>query len=107
MTVPVSVVPLLLLVALCLGGARGLLYPRESESREVKVLDGVWYFRADFSSGRDAGFTEKWYSKPLVMVRTCACKSSTISMHLAYSIKLSIYWLGSVSDIHSMMNASS
>lgn len=66
-----AVVPVALVafISLCLGGTRGLLYPRESESREVKVLDGLWQFRADFSSSRDAGFTEKWYSKPLIMVR--------------------------------------
>ena len=54
----------------CLGAARGLLYPRESESREVKQLDGLWQFRADFSSSRQEGFVDKWYSQPLASVRT-------------------------------------
>lgn len=58
----------LLLVALCLSGSEGLLYPRESQSREVKIIDALWNFRADFSSGRDAGFVEEWYNQPLVMV---------------------------------------
>ena len=60
----------LLLVALCLSGGEGLLYPRESQSREVKVIDALWNFRADFSSGRDAGFVEEWYNQPLGMVST-------------------------------------
>ena len=59
---------ILSLVLCLLGTARGLLYPRESESREVKILDGLWQFRADFSASRDEGFTQKWYSQPLVKV---------------------------------------
>ena len=58
----------LLVVALCLSGSEGLLYPRESQSREVKIIDAMWNFRADFSSGRDAGFVEEWYNQPLGMV---------------------------------------
>ncbi|XP_034994652.1 beta-glucuronidase [Zootoca vivipara] len=65
---------LLLLCALCLvlgccqqGGALdgGMLYPRESPSRELKELGGLWSFRADWSERRDAGFVEGWYKKPL------------------------------------------
>ena len=47
------------------GSCSGLLYPRESESRDVRLLDGLWNFRADYSPDREAGFVEKWYSKPL------------------------------------------
>ncbi|XP_048583170.1 beta-glucuronidase isoform X1 [Nematostella vectensis] len=43
----------------------GMLFPRESESRELKDLNGLWNFRVDSSKTRDAGFQEKWYSKPL------------------------------------------
>ncbi|KAM7139497.1 beta-glucuronidase isoform 1-T2 [Macrochelys suwanniensis] len=49
--------------ALALGG--GMLYPRESASRELKELNGVWSFRADFSPQRDKGFVQQWYRKPL------------------------------------------
>ena len=45
------------------------LYPRESPSREIKELDGLWHFRADYSANRNAGFEEKWYEKPLSKVR--------------------------------------
>ena len=51
-----------------LARCRALLYPRESESREVKELNGLWHFRADYSPGRDAGFTEQWYREPLSKV---------------------------------------
>lgn len=44
------------------------LFPRESESREVKYLDGLWNFRADNSSSRDTGFTNSWYKQPLSSV---------------------------------------
>ena len=60
----------LIATAACLGAARGLLYPRESESREVKLLDGLWEFRADFSASRQEGFVDKWYSQPLSSVRS-------------------------------------
>ena len=46
-----------------------LLYAKESSSREVKELNGLWHFRADYSPGRDAGFTEEWYKEPLPKVR--------------------------------------
>uniref|UniRef100_A0A8C3XTY5 Beta-glucuronidase n=1 Tax=Chelydra serpentina TaxID=8475 RepID=A0A8C3XTY5_CHESE len=49
--------------ALALGG--GMLYPRESASRELKELNGIWSFRADFSPQRDKGFVQQWYRKPL------------------------------------------
>lgn len=47
----------------------GMLYPRESPSRELKELGGLWSFRADWSEGRDAGFVHRWYGQPLRQVR--------------------------------------
>lgn len=44
-----------------------MLYPRPSESRAVFDLGGVWHFRADMSTTKDAGLTEKWYLQPLAM----------------------------------------
>ena len=58
----------------------GMLYPRESESREVKDLSGIWNFRADTSRDRHAGFEEKWFSKPLSQVRTCRTHIEKILM---------------------------
>uniref|UniRef100_A0A8B9LWG2 Beta-glucuronidase n=1 Tax=Astyanax mexicanus TaxID=7994 RepID=A0A8B9LWG2_ASTMX len=43
----------------------GMLYPRESPSRERKQLDGLWSFRADYSPDRSAGFSQAWFSQPL------------------------------------------
>lgn len=47
----------------------GMLYPRESASRERKELDGLWSFRADFSDNRNQGFEQQWYRTPLREVR--------------------------------------
>lgn len=55
--------PLLWGCALALRG--GMLYPRESASRERKELDGLWSFRADFSDSRRQGFEQQWYRTPL------------------------------------------
>lgn len=49
------------------GFLRGMLYPRESETRQVKSLDGMLDFRADISS---IGFDEMWYSLPLAQVNS-------------------------------------
>ncbi|XP_006859911.1 PREDICTED: beta-glucuronidase [Chrysochloris asiatica] len=43
----------------------GMLYPRESPSRERKELGGLWSFRADFSDNRRRGFEQQWYQRPL------------------------------------------
>ncbi|KAM6969731.1 beta-glucuronidase [Aplochiton taeniatus] len=39
----------------------GMLFPRESSSREIKELNGIWNFRADFSPNRHLGFEKAWY----------------------------------------------
>ncbi|RZF40679.1 hypothetical protein LSTR_LSTR014018 [Laodelphax striatellus] len=41
----------------------GILYPKESETREVRSLDGIWAFRKDESQYQ--GFKEHWYDYPL------------------------------------------
>lgn len=43
----------------------GILYPRESETRERKLLDGTWNFRIVPFLDQDIGFREEWYKKPL------------------------------------------
>ena len=57
-----------LIHCLLFSGAAGLLYPRESTSREVKELNGLWHFRADFSANRNEGFEKEWYKQPLSKV---------------------------------------
>lgn len=57
----------------------GILYPRESESREVKSLDGIWNFRR--SEDPLIGFREKWFTKDLSRVRKCSlAKSDNVSL---------------------------
>ncbi|XP_033466357.1 beta-glucuronidase [Epinephelus lanceolatus] len=43
----------------------GMLFPRESSSREVKELNGLWDFRADRSPNRNLGFEKAWYKSRL------------------------------------------
>ena len=43
----------------------GMLYPRESESRTLKRLDGMWNFRVDDSPTRNQSFVDKWFSTSL------------------------------------------
>ncbi|XP_047099076.1 beta-glucuronidase-like [Schistocerca piceifrons] len=63
-----SVVTAMLVVAVVLSATRGevslggMLYPRESESREVRSLDGVWDFRL---SDNLQGYWERWYEHDL------------------------------------------
>lgn len=46
----------------------GGLYPRESSTREVKSLDGIWNFRRAPLHEPDKGFQEQWYKQPLKLV---------------------------------------
>ncbi|XP_062392209.1 beta-glucuronidase isoform X2 [Sardina pilchardus] len=43
----------------------GMLFPRESPSREIKDLSGLWAFRADISKDRNLGFQKAWFQGPL------------------------------------------
>ncbi|XP_058457881.1 beta-glucuronidase isoform X3 [Malaya genurostris] len=52
----------------------GLLYPIESETREVKKLDGMWNFVRTDTTDPGKGLREKWYSDDLSKFR------STIAM---------------------------
>ncbi|XP_012265973.2 beta-glucuronidase isoform X2 [Athalia rosae] len=46
----------------------GMLYPRESESREVKSLDGMWDFLVSPSGDALKGYREAWFTKELRQV---------------------------------------
>uniref|UniRef100_UPI0037E8AF27 beta-glucuronidase n=1 Tax=Semicossyphus pulcher TaxID=241346 RepID=UPI0037E8AF27 len=70
MAVPVRPGVLRVLCLLAVFGAvspldSGMLFPRESSSREVKELSGLWDFRADKSPNRKQGFDEAWYKTRL------------------------------------------
>lgn len=43
----------------------GILYPKDSESREVQKLDGIWNFRLTPFKDSSKGYKEKWYKKDL------------------------------------------
>ena len=62
-----------LLVALLAVSCDAILFPKDSPSRLVKELDGVWRFMIDDSPSRSAGFVDEWYSKPLGSVSRQAC----------------------------------
>ena len=47
----------------------GMLFPRDSESRTVKLLDGIWKFKTDSSPSRNDSFSEAWWEKNLAEVR--------------------------------------
>lgn len=68
MSLTTSIISLLTLLWRCHVAAdlsQGMLFPRETETRQVKSLDGMWDFRADISF---VGFEEMWYSLPLAQV---------------------------------------
>lgn len=44
---------------------QGLLYPRESETREVRTLDGLWSFAKSDTHKPSEGLREKWFLKEL------------------------------------------
>ena len=50
-----------LLLAFCLTTVQGLLYPAESETRQIRSLDGIWQFRLDEDG---VGESERWYALP-------------------------------------------
>lgn len=61
-----------LVISLFFGnGTNAILYPKESNNREVKELNGLWNFRADFSEDRNEGFIRQWYNQPLSKVHLC------------------------------------
>ena len=81
----------LFLVLQLIAGVSCILYPQDNSHRLVKELNGLWNFRADFSAGRNQGFHEKWFSKPLEEVSHSLSRigsilfSTTLLIHLNFS----------------------
>ena len=50
-----------LLLVVCSSSIEALLYPSESETRQIRSLDGLWTFRLD---EQGHGETEQWYALP-------------------------------------------
>lgn len=59
----------------------GMLFPRESPSREVKELSGLWSFRADTSPNRKQGFERAWYKSRLSEVNSSGGSRSFSGIH--------------------------
>ena len=58
----ILVLKLLVLAPTLCAARTGLLHPQESESREIKSLDGLWRFKADASG---VGMRDNWELGPL------------------------------------------
>lgn len=67
----------------------GMLFPRETSSREVKELNGLWKFRADMSPSRNQGFESAWYKTHLEEVK------ANISVSFV-RVQISLGWVGQV-----------
>uniref|UniRef100_A0A0K8VYX4 Beta-glucuronidase n=1 Tax=Bactrocera latifrons TaxID=174628 RepID=A0A0K8VYX4_BACLA len=48
---------------------RGMLYPRESETREVRSLDGLWNFVTSDEANPTQGVRDKWFNDDLSKVK--------------------------------------
>ncbi len=51
----------LLLLAVWCTETHGLLYPAESDTRQIRTLDGLWQFRLDEDG---VGEAERWFAIP-------------------------------------------
>lgn len=60
--------PLLVFTAIITVGA-GALFPRESATREVKLLNGRWNFRLSQRLNPNEGFNGTWWKQDLSKVR--------------------------------------
>lgn len=54
---------LLLLATLAACSVENVLYPVESESRELRTLHGIWNFKISPQSDQMIGFDQKWYTQ--------------------------------------------
>jgi hypothetical protein len=69
---PSEIMVFLLLVTLVAPSlAANILYPAESESREVRTLHGLWNFKISPPSNQLIGFDEKWYTMRFETVSYC------------------------------------
>lgn len=61
----------IILCLLLIVGKVKSLYPRESLTREIKILNDVWNFRICHQDDQNAGFREQWFKAPLYEVWFC------------------------------------
>ncbi|KAJ8963678.1 hypothetical protein NQ314_005471 [Rhamnusium bicolor] len=62
-----TVIYLIIFIQVSLGDIHrgGILFPRESETRQVVSLDGIWNFVVPNTSNPFVGFEQHWYKKDL------------------------------------------
>jgi len=51
--------------------SENILYPVESESRELRTLHGLWNFKISPPNDQLIGFDKKWYSDRFETVSHC------------------------------------
>uniref|UniRef100_A0A915HVB2 Beta-glucuronidase n=1 Tax=Romanomermis culicivorax TaxID=13658 RepID=A0A915HVB2_ROMCU len=51
---------------------QGLLYPQDSETRQMKSLDGLWTFVPETPNSDGVGFKEKWWNLDLALFRNAS-----------------------------------
>jgi len=61
--------------------ASNILYPVESESRELRTLHGLWNFKISPPSNQLIGFDEKWYAVRFETVSQCKNTNYTIMLY--------------------------
>lgn len=72
---------------------QGLLYPRESETREVRSLDGMWHFAKSDTNKPSVGLREKWYLRELRESTNVINMPVPSRYFLIYTILFTIYYL--------------
>lgn len=60
---PAIIVFLLIFATFVEYSSSNVLYPVESESRELRTLHGLWNFKISPLSNQTIGFDNKWYSE--------------------------------------------
>ena len=58
--------------------SEAILYPIESETRELKSLDGIWKFQLSPSLEPEIGFEGKWFSNKSVWLQSDKSKDTII-----------------------------
>lgn len=73
---------------------RGLLYPQDSETRELHTLDGIWKMVKASSARPKEGYQQKWYEKGIIhsgrkvlsMAVPASYNDITVSQSLRYHV---------------------
>lgn len=49
----------------------GLLYPQDSETRDIRDLSGLWWFVAEPKNTPGFGFSSQWWNTSLASFEVC------------------------------------